>query len=978
MADVKVDNQLTAGAFLVPGAMSEFAERSSPLLLSLEPGTYRFLQRREANSNFEFYVTSQGKIDYDQAHDAYLDGRGSDTLVVRGVPVLIDGTRLSHALFPKGFGSASLSSRQVHALALLPSRGYAFASTPEMSDVLRFDVAPDGSVTLDPEFRGIAEVHDGILRIDGFRITIDTHGLSHSLLPLIPGYDGGELTPGQHVLNVLPSPAGYTFISASGVSTDFSFVVGLDGRVSVDPQFSKFAEASGQTLRIRGYDITIDTTALSHALLPLLLGWPGNSLPPGRNQLTIVPGAIGYLFITASGIVADFSLLLKAEGLIVVDPRFAGFAESSGRTLTIKGYRVTLDTQALSHSLLPLLLGWPGNELAPGRNDLTVVPSVIGYSFIVASGVSADFTLVVTAEGTVVIGPRFAGFAKVDGRTLKLHGYGVRLDTSELATAVVPLLLGWSGGALPPGLHSFSALPAANYELLPTGGRLPPMSFSLRTDGTMTLLNAPAGTILTSDLVFCAVPDNVVTPIQIQTYGSPKGRWSHGQLTWSVDLTNAPALGDGVVVHLLIDCFSKWQQVVPEFFSFQQVAVRGDIHVAFGGPELEARFADPKILGRGQYPEAGKLSFNKAETWTPTLLQEVTLHELGHVLGLQHSTDPDSIMYSTTNSRLDIDAESRDALRNLYTWRPQISLSDRATSDRPAMASTSRVNLTSLLQTFHMVWKGSRDDQSVYQSTFENDMWTLQTLVSGIGSSHSPALAEFPLNDGRPSTGLIMAWTGAGDDDNLYYATNAGDGWGQQSIVPNVGSSVRPALALFDVPVLAWKGARGDGGIYWSRLTATGWEPQRNVPGVGTSHSPALVFFQNKLYMFWKGSRDDHLVYFSTLDSAPGAEWRPQQVVQYPDAEAGGTTFINIASNRGPSATLHGNRIMLAWKGLEGDTSIWFSLYDGNQFTGQIAVAGVGTSEGPCVFNFKGFTHMVWKGVDPDTGIWWSKLASPQ
>src|SRR5262249_25372446 len=166
-------------------------------------------------------------------------------------------------------------------------------------------------------------------------------------------------------------------------------------------------------------------------------------------------------------------------------------------------------------------------------------------------------------------------------------------------------------------------------------------------------------------------------------------------------------------------------------------------------------------------------------------------------------------------------------------------------------------------------------------AAFEDGAWTLQQLVNGIGSSHSPALAPLPLNDGTASTGLIMAWTGAGDDDNIYYATTTdGTNWTAQSIVPNVGSSVRPALAAFDVPVLAWKGARDDDSIYWSRLTASGWEPQRGVAGVGTSHSPALVVFRNKLYMFWKGIHDDHNVYFSSLDNAPNAQWQPQQVVQ--------------------------------------------------------------------------------------------------
>jgi len=50
-----------------------------------------------------------------------------------------------------------------------------------------------------------------------------------------------------------------------------------------------------------------------------------------------------------------------------------------------------------------------------------------------------------------------------------------------------------------------------------------------------------------------------------------------------------------------------------------------------------------------------------------------------------------------------------------------------------------------------MAWKGARDDQGIYESTLENNIWTPQQgPIPGRGSSHSPAIAPFPLHDGTP------------------------------------------------------------------------------------------------------------------------------------------------------------------------------------------------------------------------------------
>src|SRR5258708_22865619 len=163
------------------------------------------------------------------------------------------------------------------------------------------------------------------------------------------------------------------------------------------------------------------------------MAWAGGNLSPGRHALTIVPGTSGYEFISASGILADFTFMVKADGTIVVDPRFAGFAQASGQTLTIKGYRITLDTQALSHAVLPLLLDWAGGNLSPGRHDLTIVPGTSGYEFISASGIVADITRMVKADGAIVVDPRFAGFAQASGQTLSSKEARISLVTLFLS-----------------------------------------------------------------------------------------------------------------------------------------------------------------------------------------------------------------------------------------------------------------------------------------------------------------------------------------------------------------------------------------------------------------------------------------------------------------------------------------------------------------------------------------------------------------
>jgi hypothetical protein len=321
---------LTNTHFTIPGVTPGPVDGAHGALVSLKPGTYKF-QQQNPSADFDFSVTLDGTFDYDRRNDAFLSGRGSETLIVRGFPIAVDSTSLSHALLPVS-GAAALTPDRINHLVLLPA-------------------------------------------------------------------------------------AGYSFFSASGVFADLTFAVEADGTVVVDPRLAGFAQASGQTLTIKGYRITLDTQALSHGLSPDgIVGWTGGDLPPGRHDITVVPiemPSIGYQFASASGVIMDFTLMVIADGTVVVDPRFAGFVQVSGQTVTIKGYRITLDTQALSHGLSPDgIVGWTGGDLPPGRHDITVVPiemPSIGYQFIFLDGTGRILNLTLDADGTITIKPSDTG-----------------------------------------------------------------------------------------------------------------------------------------------------------------------------------------------------------------------------------------------------------------------------------------------------------------------------------------------------------------------------------------------------------------------------------------------------------------------------------------------------------------------------------------------------------------------------------------
>ncbi|HVO54162.1 MAG TPA: matrixin family metalloprotease [Solirubrobacterales bacterium] len=486
---------------------------------------------------------------------------------------------------------------------------------------------------------------------------------------------------------------------------------------------------------------------------------------------------------------------------------------------------------------------------------------------------------------------------------------------------------------------------------------------------------------------FCGYPEDGDAGVGGPTaFGPLSARWSRGSLKVAIDTTGAdftpPAPPQPQTAAAVIEAaFREWETAERFFeFSFVKPGSPADFHVHFGGRELNAGFGSPGgVRASGIKPESGEVKFDASESWDHDGLLRDSLHEIGHALGLTHSGVDGTLMYPIEGDNTSLDQDAVEAIRAIYGWLPQQHLADRATTHRATVGSVGRRRGGGIDTVPQMVWKGAKEDPGIYWAEFVDGQWTPQSRVPGVGCSYSPALTEVPLPTAPgDETGLLMAWKGVGDDQGLYWTRKLSDGWEEQRPIPNVGSSRAPTLANLNGQVyMAWKGIDGDSDLWGAQFdeTTETWMPQERIAAGMTSESPSLVAYGESLYMFWKGVRGDFGGYYSHLDTGEVHPlWRPAKPITYGTFNAKGGESNAIGTTGAIAATTRGDSIMIAWKGAEGDASIYFSLFRDDTFSGQVTIPGAGTSVGPSVARVGNATLMAWKGVEGDRTIYWSWL----
>ena len=333
-----------------------------------------------------------------------------------------------------------------------------------------------------------------------FPITINTSELSLTkfLIPEQPTeFQDGAISP------TIIFPAGiYSFQQDSGNIASFQFEVTATGTLDYSPQFDTFLSGRGtSTLKLNGFAITLDGTALSHGLL-LLNG--NNFFRPDRvHNLRLIPAPF-YGFQPGSGFVANFGFQIDLDGNVVFDPKFAGFADGTGtNSLTIRGYTIQIDGRRLTHSLLPLI-DRANNDLLPSTvvNSLTLIPAD-NYGFQPGSGIVADMSFSLGLNGLIDFPTSCNGFLQGRGSTLLvLLGYPVLIDATQADSDLVGLVDTGQNAQAPRYLLGvlLPLLPFnGGYRLQSINGVFS-QTFSLDKNGIVTVEPAAAGRMVVSTI----------------------------------------------------------------------------------------------------------------------------------------------------------------------------------------------------------------------------------------------------------------------------------------------------------------------------------------------------------------------------------------------------------------------------------------------------------------------------------------------
>lgn len=168
-------------------------------------------------------------------------------------------------------------------------------------------------------------------------------------------------------------------------------------------------------------------------------------------------------------------------------------------------------------------------------------------------------------------------------------------------------------------------------------------------------------------------------PLHLTLSFAPDGTTAAGQpsrLTASLGAQMPRAEWQGAILRAA----QAWAEVAN--VNVGLVADGGQPFGAVGDTQRDARFGDIRVGGLPMTPDslavstppaafvsgtlAGDLFVNTSARFTPQSLYAVALHEVGHALGLPHSTDPRSVMFSHLNANTVLTAGDVTALRELY------------------------------------------------------------------------------------------------------------------------------------------------------------------------------------------------------------------------------------------------------------------------------------------------------------------------
>lgn len=154
----------------------------------------------------------------------------------------------------------------------------------------------------------------------------------------------------------------------------------------------------------------------------------------------------------------------------------------------------------------------------------------------------------------------------------------------------------------------------------------------------------------------------------VRKWDTTKNDRNETMVSWYLDLSNynqiKTTLTEGTIRTIFATAFSKWSNTSLLYLHEVQEEDKANITIKFlsGNHGDGYNFDGPgQVLAHAFFPgtgNGGDVHFDLAENWTlwnedsGTSLYNVAIHEIGHSLGLSHSTQNDSMMYAWYNPKI--------------------------------------------------------------------------------------------------------------------------------------------------------------------------------------------------------------------------------------------------------------------------------------------------------------------------------------
>lgn len=461
-----------------------------------------------------------------------------------------------------------------------------------------------------------------------------------------------------------------------------------------------------------------------------------------------------------------------------------------------------------------------------------------------------------------------------------------------------------------------------------------------------------ADTVNLMDMPRCGCPDNpdkffsMELRAGLAEFVAQGNRWTQSNVTYSfTNFTND--LTQQVVRDNIREAFFRWSNVCN--LSFTETTGTGDIAIGFftGNHGDGSSFDGPSnVLAHGFFPPpnsgalAGDLHFDDAETWTtnnpPTGIDflSVAIHEIGHTLGLNHSSVNGAIMFAFYGGiKQNLHADDQAGIASIYGNRtPKVTLRDTS------IASPSFCTFNN--QGF-IAWAGTNVAHNLNVMRTDNLRVWYNKVILAETSLSGPALAIF---NGR----IFIAWRGVGNNFINVMSSSDGINW-QNKVTLGDTTFFRPALAVWNGQlVLAWTGTDAQRKLNIIRSSnGTNWGNKITLNDTSVD-GPELCTLGANLLITWTGTDPQRRLNVMAFN---GVNWLNK-------------VTLGENSNVSPSIENVNGRVILSWTGTDAQNRInTLVSNNGVNFFGKTTF-GDTSFLGPTVAGFRNNPVLVWTGKD--------------